>query len=72
MSGGGAEAGTMTIKEMVGASHSGYTMNKSGACSSRGGGGRQVQRNQREKERDSSIAKDVGRENAMTRITRDK
>ena len=64
MSGGGAESGTATIKAMVGASCSGYTRAKSGACSS--GGGR---RNLRE--RVSMIRKVGGRDNEMTRRTKD-
>ena len=38
MSGSGAEAGTATFKVMVGSEHSIYPMDKSGACSIRGGG----------------------------------
>ena len=68
MYGGGAEAGTATIKEMVGSVHSGYTRDKSGACR-RGGRGRR--RNWREMEREIRIGKDGGREAKMTRRTRD-
>ena len=41
MSGGTAEAGTETIKKMVGAAHIGYPRDKSGACISVGGFGGQ-------------------------------
>ena len=37
--GGGAEAGTAHIQDMVGAACPGYTGDKIGECSSRGGGG---------------------------------
>ena len=68
MYGGGAEAGTATIKEMVGSVHSGYTRDKSGTCRREGRGRR---RNRREMEREMHIGKDGGRETEMTRRTRD-
>ena len=39
VSGSGAETGNAPIQAMVGADRPGYTGYKSGACSSRGGGG---------------------------------
>ena len=47
VSDGKPEDGTATIKTMVGAAHSGYPRDKSGACISGGGGGRRGQRNRR-------------------------
>ena len=72
MSGGGAEYGTAPIKAIVGAVRYGYPRDKSGACSNGGrGDGIQGWRNTRERDRESRIGKDGGRDTEMNRITRD-
>ena len=62
VSGGGAEAGTAPIQAMLGASYSRYPGDKGGASRKRGGGRRQVQKNQRDRERDIRVWNDEGRE----------
>ena len=75
MSGVWAEAGTATIKAMVRAAHSGYLQYKNGACSCAGKGEKQGWRNMRERDidrdRESRIGKDEGRETGITRRPRE-
>ena len=51
VSGGGAEARTAPIQAMVRADRSGYSGDKGGACSSRGGGGGKLSDKERDRER---------------------
>ena len=67
MSGGGAEASTVTIMAMAGASHYVYNKDNRGARSIGGGGGGRGWRNMREMK--SGIGKDVGMETEITSIT---